>query len=56
MVFSNFFENLKNEAYQVFDLWPQKGQKFSLKKEAFGTLDFMLIAALNEFKILSGLP
>ena len=37
MVFSSFFENLKNGANQVFNLWPQKGQKFSCKKEAFDT-------------------
>ena len=50
MVFSNFFENLKNEAYQVFDLWPQKGQKFSRKKETFDTPLLLSLRCLNELK------
>ena len=50
MIFSSFFENLKVLHLKVFHLWPQKGQKFSLKKGAFDTPLLLSIKALNELK------
>ena len=34
----------------IFYLWPQKGQNFSLKKEAFDTPLSLSIRSLNELK------
>ena len=56
MVLSSMFKNIKTIVFKVFDLELEKGLKFCLKIWAFGTLDFMLIAALNVFKNLSRLP
>ena len=47
MVFSISFENLKLLFIKLFDLWPFKGQKFSLKMGAFDTLVFLFILAFN---------
>ena len=47
MILSIFFENLKILDIKLFDLELEKGQKFSLKLEAFDTLQTWLIAALN---------
>ena len=46
MVLYSFFENYKILLLDFF----VKGQKFSLKIGAFGTLGFPLIAAWSEFK------
>ena len=46
MVLYSFFENYKILLLDFF----VKGQKFSLKIGAFGTLGFPLIAACSEFK------
>ena len=47
MVFSISFENLKLLVIKLFDLWPFKGQKFSLKMGAFDTLVFLFILAIS---------
>ena len=44
MVFNSSFE-------KYFHLWSENGQKFCLKDGSFGTLDFNIENALDEFKI-----
>ena len=50
-MFNSFFENLWVVAFKYFHLWSKKGQKISYKNGAFGTLDFIIENALDEFKI-----
>ena len=47
ILFSISFENLKLLVLKLFDLWPFKGQKFSLKMGAFDTLVFLFILAIS---------
>ena len=53
IVLSRLLNDLKIVVFKFFDLKLEKGRKFSFEIWAFGTLDFMLMAALNEFKNLS---
>ena len=52
MMFNSFSENLKNVACKIFHLWPQKGQKFSPKKESFDTPLSLFLRTSNSWKIL----
>ena len=46
-VLSSLLRDMKIIVFKVFDLQLEKGLKFSLKTWVFGTLDFMLIAAVE---------
>ena len=41
---------MKVVVFKDFHLWSNKGEKFSFKNGAFGTLDFLIDDALDEFK------
>ena len=51
MVLSNYFENLKIVVFIIFYLQLEKRQIFSLELGAFDTLERLLIAGFNDFKI-----
>ena len=50
MVLCTMFEKLKIVVFNYHNSKLEKCQEFSLKIGALGTFDFLLIAALNEFK------